>query len=205
MIAQLTGIIKNITEDACIMDVGGVGYEVFIPKNSLALLNTTSGAITLYTYTNMNEGSITLFGFLNLSEKALFKKLISVSGIGPKMGLQLLSGINSSDLITAITTENVAKLTTISGIGKKTAERLVLELKDKLISLADDKTTLHMLTSPSMRKGGPYEEVLSALLNLGYNKVTAEKVLAQVPITPEARLEDILKKSLTVLAQNAGY
>ncbi|MBX7148037.1 Holliday junction branch migration protein RuvA [bacterium] len=203
MIAQLTGILKNITEDGCLVDVNGVGYEVFVSKNSVPLLTQKTGPVTLYIYTHMNEGSISLFGFISGSDKTLFKKLISVSGIGPKMGLQLLSGMSTSDLIMAITTENVAKLTTISGIGKKTAERLIVELKDKLMSLADDKTALSLVTNATSR-GGAYDEVVSALMNLGYNRQTAERVMGQVPVTAESRVEDLLKKSLTVLAQNAG-
>lgn len=202
MIAQLTGTLANKSLEGLIVDVAGVGYEVFVNRTVLDRLPETGAKLTLLIYTHVTEGAVTLFGFLSLREKNLFKKLITVSGIGPRLATQILSGLSSQELIQALMGEDLVRLTGISGIGKKTAERMVVELKDKMLEFVDH-TLIVEETYPkaSFGKDQTYQEVLSALVNLGYNRPVAERALAQLKIKPESTIEEVLKGSLGILSR----
>lgn len=197
MIAQLTGRIAHRAEDSVILDVNGVGYEVHLASSSLERLQNTSGEVSLVIYTAVREDNISLFGFLNQAEKKLFLKLLSVSGVGPKLSMGILAGLPSQELIEAIYREDLVKLTSISGIGKKTAERIIVELKDKLLDL--------VTSSPSEerrpRKSTLPEDLVSALVNLGYNRGEVERRLDRFEFKDPLNFQLSLKESLQALAK----
>jgi Holliday junction DNA helicase RuvA len=182
--------------DSAVVDVGGVGYKVFVSLNTFARLPGAGERVFLHVHTAVREDDIALFGFTEESEKKVFLKLIGVNGIGPRLALTILSGIAPADLVEALHREDLVRLTAISGIGKKTAERMILDLKDKLKELlAEDRPR-----SPSGPRGLA-EEAASALMNLGYNKTVAEQTLAHIPLTEGAPLEQILRKALKILSE----
>ena len=197
MIALLTGKLLSKQTDRCVIDVQGVGYEVIASLQTISRLPETGTPFTLHIYTYIREAQMTLYGFNDLSEKEIFRKLIAISGIGPRMAISLLSGVPVPDLITSICGEDVARLSTIPGIGKKTAERIVIELKDKLVSLLPLSTT-----GLSRKNISPFEEACSALINLGYSKPTAEMALHKIEERDNMALPEILKQALKELARS---
>lgn len=197
MISQLTGQITHRQEDSLILNVNGVGYEVFMPANSLEKIQNSTGNITLVIYTAVREDNISLFGFLSHAEKKLFLKLLSISGIGPKLSMGILAGLPSQELIDAIYREDLVKLTSISGIGKKTAERIIVELKDKLLELVD----LPHTEAKRGKKSSLPEDLVSALINLGYNRNEIEKKLDSTHLRDPQNFELSLKETLQVLAK----
>lgn len=198
MIALLKGILTYKSPEVLIVDVNGVGYELFVSKMTFSQMPEIGQSVELSIHTHVAEGILALYGFFTPLEKTLFRKLISVSGIGPRLALAILSGYAPHEIIAAILKENLVKLTSISGIGKKTAERLIIELKDKLMELAGFEDT----PSPAMAsRGKTYDEALSALLNLGYNKTTAERALTQITIRSDASVEHLIRESLTALGK----
>ncbi len=199
MIAQLTGEISEICDDSLILNVQGVGYEIFLSSTSLEKLKTHQGSLSLSIYTAVREDAITLYGFLSRSVRELFVRLLRVSGIGPKLALNILSGIGSQDLIAAIHQEDLVRLTSISGIGKKTAERMIVELKDKLLDLLDQSSLKE--TSALKTKNQIERDVLSALLNLGYNRHEIEKTLERISFKENIAFEQALKESLQTLSK----
>jgi Holliday junction DNA helicase RuvA len=171
MIAHLRGILLSKHPNQVVVETAGVGYEVTISVPTFSELPASGAEVALHIHTHVREDQIALYGFLRPAEKRLFEKLITVSGIGPKLAITILSGMAADEMAGAIRGNDVARLTRIPGIGKKTAERMVLELRDKLPEAAG--TTVPM---PAMN---PLEEdVLSALVNLGYQRAAAEKALA---------------------------
>lgn len=198
MIALLKGKIAAKSADTVTVDVGGVGYEVFLSKKAAEKLPDVDTEITLQIHTHVTENALSLFGFTSEREKNLFRKLISVSGIGPKLANQVLSGLSANDLVAAILDRNLEALTAISGVGKKTAERLIVELRDKLTNFADN---LEALGGPSATPltHQTLTEVLSALVNLGYNRQAVEKTLSNAVFKPGATFGDMLKTSLGIL------
>ncbi len=199
MIALLTGEIAYKSIDHLIVDVGGVGYRLQIPLSTYYAL-PDGGAVRLYVHTHVREDAIHLFGFLGAGEKELFMLLITVSGIGPKLALNILSHIPTEDLRTALANGDAKRLATLPGIGKKTAERLILELREKVPR--SDGAALE--PAPPGSNGvhcTPLEDVLSALTNLGYKENQARKVLEAMEIAPGAGLEEILKGALKVLVK----
>lgn len=198
MIASLNGILAQKSMESVVVDVGGVGYKVSVSLNTFARLPGAGERVFLFVHTAVREDDIALFGFIEESEKKVFLKLIGVNGIGPKLALTILSGIAPTDLIDALHREDLARLTAISGIGRKTAERMILDLKDKLKELL----TEDRLRVPSGPRG-LIEEATSALVNLGYNRAVAEKTLSHVPLTEGAPLEQILRKALRILSDKA--
>ncbi|MBE0596027.1 MAG: Holliday junction branch migration protein RuvA [Desulfuromonadales bacterium] len=199
MIALLTGTIAYRSIDHLIVDVGGVGYRVTIPLSTFYALPGT-GMVRLQVYTQVKEDAIHLYGFLTAEEKELFTLLISVSGVGPKLAVNILSNIPAADLQSALAQGNLARLAAVPGIGKKTAERLVLELRDKVQRLAPPAQQL----ASSIRQGAlatPVEDTLSALVNLGYKEPQARKVLESMEISVTAPLEEILKGALKILVK----
>lgn len=200
MIAQLKGTLARKLPEAIVVDVNGVGYELIISKKTLGGLPPEGDPVHFEVHTHLTEGSLTLYGFSSPSEKALFRRLISVSGIGPRSAIQILSGLSSQELITAILNEDLISLTAINGIGKKTAERLIVELRDKVLQFSDRVVHEGDRLSPGTGHQ-TYDEVLSALINLGYQKTFAEKALTGVAIRAESTFEEVLKNTLNVLSR----
>jgi Holliday junction DNA helicase RuvA len=191
MIGYLTGKIISSKPTKILLNVNGVGYVVFISINTFEEISNKK-IVSLYIHTHVKEDSITLYGFHNESEKEIFELLISISGIGPKLALGVLSGIQTEDLKEAILNGDVSRIVAIPGIGKKTADRLILELKSKVgeVRIEGDSTV----------PLGVKQEAVSALSTLGYNYATAEKVVRQIlSSSPACTLEELIKNSLSEL------
>lgn len=200
MIAQLTGRLIHKSPEYSIIDVGGVGYQVHTPFSTFYELPETEQNVTLSIYTHIREDALQLFGFLTKDEKEIFQLLISVSGIGPKLAVNILSGITAEELKNALSNGNLAKLTAIPGIGKKTAERMVLELKDKVLKL--QKTESAVPSRPTTAPDEVIEDAVSALVNLGYKRPQAEGALEKArKENPETDLEVMIRGALKILAK----
>ena len=192
MIARLRGTLLEKTPSRIVIDVGGVGYDVLVPLSTFYGLGEPGAAVTLRVHTHVREDVIALFGFASSLEQDLFERLIAINGIGPKLALAVLSGIDPEELIRAIRTQDVARLTRIPGVGKKTAERIGLELKDRLpqAGAAADAPA-------GGAEGDLRADLLSALTNLGYKGAVAEKAVdAAVRKAPAAPFEDLLRDIL---------
>lgn len=173
MIAHLRGTLLSKSPNTAVVECAGVGYNVAISVQCFTRLPEESHLVALHVNTQVREDAISLFGFLDLDEKRLFEKLITISGVGPKLAITLLSGIEASSLAHAIRSADHTLLVRIPGIGKKTAERIVLELKDKLEGLGVSPET----EQPQLATGAAVEDVLSAMVNLGYTRVAAQKAI----------------------------
>ena len=172
MIAHLRGKLIHKQPGQAIVEAAGVGYDVTISVPTFTALPVVSGEVALHIHTQVREDQIALFGFLEREEKRLFEKLITVSGVGPKLAITLLSGLSADRVVQAIRAQDHAQLTRIPGVGKKLAERLVVELKDKLNDFA-------VAPAHETVQGAAVEDVLSALVNLGYQRPAAEKAIEQ--------------------------
>jgi Holliday junction DNA helicase RuvA len=194
MIAHLRGRLIAKHPNQAIVEAGGVGYDVTISVPTFTNLPSVGTEVSLHIHTHVREDAIALFGFLRPDEKQLFEKLIAVSGIGPKLAITILSGMAAADLVTAIRGNDVARLTRIPGIGKKTAERMVLELRDKLQQFG---------AAPAAPPLSAVEEdVLSALVNLGYQRTAAERALATAVKNGGSREFDALfREAMAALAK----
>lgn len=197
MIAHLIGKLIYKSPDHSIVDVNGIGYKIFTPLSTYYVLPKTGDSVTLHIHTRVREDELKLFGFLTEEEQTIFEKLITINKVGPKLALGILSGMSPENLLTAIMSNDAARLSTIPGVGKKTAERLTLEMKDKLSDLTFEME--HQLDSETPE--GFYEDALSALVNLGYKKPQAEKSLksAYNKIGKGSSLEELIKESLNNL------
>jgi len=172
MIAHLRGLLLTKSPNQIIVECAGVGYEVAISVTTFSALPGEGAQVALHIYTNVREDQIALFGFAEIEEKRLFEKLLTISGIGPKLAITVLSGISAERLVTAIRGGDHATLTRVPGIGKKTAERVVLELKDKLEDMAVP------VAAGSVTHHGPAgDDAISALVNLGYQRPVAQKAV----------------------------
>jgi Holliday junction DNA helicase RuvA len=196
VIAHLRGrLLRKDTQEA-VVDVGGVGYRVTIPLSTFYRLGDDGDEVSLLTYTHVREDALALYGFLTGREQALFERLIAVSGVGPKLAVNILSGIEAPELVEALRTSDVARLTRIPGVGRKTAERLVLELKDKMqgLAAAADAPTV---SAPGSSK----DDLLSALVHLGYSRPEAERA-ADRALREDGggRFEDLLRRTLRLLS-----
>ena len=203
MIAYLSGKLLEKQANTVIVDVGGVGYEVSIPLSTFYELGEIGSDVQLRIYTHVREDAIQLFGFKTNRERELYLRLISVQGIGAKSGIGMLSGMSADELILALRTDDLAKLTTIPGVGRKTAERMVIELRDKVGDLSVAGTSaLDAVTTGSTTVDDVFEDALSALVNLGYQRNAAEKALqiAAKEVT-DATVQKLLRRSLQVLAK----
>jgi holliday junction DNA helicase RuvA len=170
MIAHLRGTLLAKHPNQAVVEAHGVGYDVAITVPTFAELPSAGSEVALHIHTHVREDALSLYGFLRVSEKGLFEKLLTVSGIGPKLAITILSGMAAEEMVGAIRGGDVARLTRIPGIGKKTAERMVLELRDKLPEPSGGEA--------SVTQANPMEEdVISALVNLGYQRAAAEKAL----------------------------
>ena len=197
MIAHLIGKLIYKSPDHSIVDVNGIGYKIFTPLSTYYVLPKTGESVTLHIHTRVREDELKLFGFLTEEEQTIFEKLITINKVGPKLALGILSGMSPENLLTAIISNDAARLSAIPGVGKKTAERLTLEMKDKL----SDLTFVMEHQQDTEVPEGPYEDALSALVNLGYKKPQAEKSLksAYNKIGKDSSLEDLIKESLNNL------
>ena len=204
MIAHLSGTLLSKQATSVILDVAGVGYEVTIPISTFYELEEPGASVQLRIYTHVREDALQLYGFKTARERELFSRLISVSGIGPKLGITLLSGMSADEMIASIRTNNLARLTLIPGVGRKTAERLVMELRDKVASLSSPQLEEELGAQPEAAAPPTEDSVrsdaLSALLNLGYQRSAAEKAVA-LSEGGDVSVESILRQSLRKLAK----
>jgi len=206
MIAHLSGTLLSKQATSVIVDVAGVGYEVTIPLSTFYELADTGSAVQLRIYTHVREDALQLYGFKTARERELFLRIISVSGIGPKLGITLLSGMSADEMIASIRTNNLARLTLIPGIGRKTAERLVVELREKVAAMSSAELE-EQLGAPAEVKGEATEDsvradALSALLNLGYQRSAAEKAIDSALVEGgDITVESVLRRSLRKLAR----
>ena len=197
MIARLAGSLLDKNPGRIIVDVQGVGYDVQVPLSTFYVVGEPGATVTLRVHTHVREDVIALYGFATSLEQDLFERLISISGIGPKLALAVLSGIETPDLVRAIRAQDVARLTAIPGVGKKTAERIGLELKDRLpqsLQAAVDTA------KPPQPEDQLRADLLSALLNLGYPRAAAEKAIEkEMTAAPDAAFDQALRAVLRAL------
>ncbi|MEP6537794.1 MAG: Holliday junction branch migration protein RuvA [Bryobacteraceae bacterium] len=199
MIAHLRGILLEKTPNQIIVDAQGVGYDVIIPVSTFSALPETGVEVRLRIHTHVREDAIVLFGFHSTQEKLLFEKLISVSGIGPKLGITILSGLATGDLVSSIRNGQVDHLVRIPGVGKKTAERMVLELRDKLESIPGGSTE-EIAERPTSALTEVEQDVLSALINLGCNRPSAEMAIRKAKTGGTAvEFEPLFRRSLELV------
>lgn len=193
MIAQISGKLAHKQPGEVVIDVGGVGYCVFIPLNVFYRLPDIGAPMSLQIHTHVREDALQLFGFHDLGEKQVFLMLMAVSGIGPKLALNILSGIPADDLARALKNGDQARLVSIPGVGKKLAERMIVELKDKFTTF-----TLAASDSPAPLEASSQkmQDAVSALINLGYKKPEIEKTVRDVLKNGELSLEDVLRETL---------
>lgn len=198
MIAFLRGRLLDKQPNRIVVDVQGVGYDVSVPFSTFYTLGENGADVALRIHTHVREDALALFGFATRLEQDLFERLIGISGIGPKLALAVLSGIEPAELMRAIERTDVARLTTIPGVGKKTSERIVLELKDRLPKPAPHEVAdTTRVASSAMR-----DDLLSALINLGYHRPLAEKAVdSALQAAPEGDFEQTLKRALRELAR----
>ena len=203
MIAYLKGKLFAKQANSVIVETNGVGYEVIIPLSTFYELGDVGSEVELRIYTHVREDTLQLFGFKTERERNLYLKLISVQGIGAKSGVAMLSGMSADEIVAAIRTDNVVRLTAIPGVGRKTAERVVIELRDKIGDLlmgAESEAATGTETGTTVDK--TYEDALSALLNLGYHRAAADKALKQtVQEGTEMSVQKLLRRSLQLLAK----
>ena len=200
MIASLRGRLAEKQPTRIVVDVSGVGYDVAVPLSTFYKLGEPGSDVSLRIHTHVREDALLLFGFATLFEQQVFERLIAVSGIGPKLALAVLSGIEPADFVRAVQTKDVARLTAIPGVGKKTAERIILELMDRLpVGIGYEPGA-----EPAVEKPGDdlRRDLLSALLNLGYHRLLAEKAVDAAMARVEApTFELALKQALRELAR----
>ena len=191
MIAHLRGKLAQKDPSRVIVDVNGVGYEVFVPLTTFTALPGLGSEVSIDIHTHVREDIIALYGFSTRRERAIFEKLMTISGIGPKLAVTILSGGSVEDLVGAIKRSDLARLTSIPGVGRKTAERIILELKDKLQDFAE-----------AQAKPGVEVDVLSALENLGYNRALAESAVRRATNgDADPVFEVLFKRSLQILTK----
>lgn len=188
MIASLRGKVESFSADGAVINVGGIGFQVFMPTSTLSALGAIDSEVKLYTHLHLREDNVALYGFSTAAELSLFQSLLGVTGLGPRLALAMLSGMSAEALVTAITTGSTELLTAIPGIGKKAAERIVLELKEKLgagwVSTA----------APGVARENA--EVLAALTSLGYSASEAARAVAALPADDGANLEEKIRRAL---------
>ena len=201
MISFLVGTIEEKYENTLVLDVNGVGYELQISNNSLVALPDVNETTKVYTYLHVKEDGIALFGFATQEEKGIFMKLITVSGVGPKMAISILSGMKISDLIVAISREDVSLLAKIKGLGKKTAERICLELKDKISAVGYGTDLFNYKENlDNFYDENALNDAVETLINLGVNKNEAYR-LARANAGDGATAEEIILKVLRFLGR----
>jgi holliday junction DNA helicase RuvA len=200
LIAFLRGRIQDKQPNRVVVDVSGVGYDVHVPLSTFYDLGEEGDDVSLRTYLHVREDVLQLYGFLTELERQVFERLIGISGIGPKLAIAVLSGMDTRELVAAVQRGDVARLTGIPGIGKKTAERIVLELRDRLVQLV---VPAPAGVAPTVSSADRFRaDLLSALQNLGYHRQQAEKAVdAVVTATPDATFEQALRSALRELVR----
>ena len=199
MIAYLRGRLSAKQPNRIVIDVNGVGYDVSVPLSTYYGLADEGGDVALRIHTHVREDALALYGFATALELVLFERLIAISGIGPKLALAVMSGIEPNELVRAIEQSDIARLTAIPGVGKKTSERIVVELKDRLPRL---RTETSAAGGDAHEPSALRDDVLSALVNLGYHRPLSEKAVdAAVKATPDGSFERTLKLALRELAK----
>jgi Holliday junction DNA helicase RuvA len=193
MIASLEGIIDAVSKDSLIVNVNGIGFKVAVTTSVLSEMGITGREVKLYTHFHIREDDMSLFGFGSLDELKLFETLISVSGLGPKTGMAMLSAMSADQVAMAIASGSVEILTTIPGIGKKTADRLILELKDKVGGV--------MISSPAGRAAQENADVVTALVSLGYSVMETTRAVNSLPTGKKLSLEEKVKLALQYLGK----
>lgn len=200
MIAYLRGKVLTTTLETAILDVNGVGYEAYCSGGAFRKL--TVGAVgELYTYLQVKEDGVTLFGFESVKEKELFLKLISVSGVGPKLGISILAALSADDFALAIATADVKRLSAVKGLGKKTAEKIVLELHGKIsavevMSASEDTLTVATESVPTVKLSKADEEAVSALMGLGFTRAESTNAVKKAREAGAASVEEVIMKAL---------
>ena len=192
MIGRITGTLLEKRPPQLLVDVAGVGYEIDVPMSTFYHLPANGARVTLHTHLIVREDAHLLYGFGSEEERQLFRQLLKISGVGAKMALAVLSGMSAADLAQAVALQDVGRLTKVPGIGKKTAERLVLELRDKIA------TGISVPGAPAAAPT-PGSDVLNALLALGYNDREAQWAIKQLP--PEAAVSDAIRQALKLLSK----
>lgn len=201
MIGQLRGRLAEKRPNQVLVDVGGVGYVVLVPLSTFAALGDLHTEVTLLIHTHVREEALSLYGFVSSREKHLFELLISASGVGPSLALKILSGMSVDELVPAIRGNDLARLTKIPGVGRKTGERMVVELKDKLEAVVVMEAERPAASSPA----GVEADVVSALINLGYEARVAEKTVEEArQESGSANFEKLLRAALQALSQSKG-
>jgi len=192
VIAQISGTLAHKTPGEVVIDVGGVGYQVFIPLNVFYGLPEVGAVVRLYVHTHLREDALQLFGFGELAERQVFLLLNGVAGIGPKLALNILSGIPADELVAAIKGGDEVRLVSIPGVGKKLAERMIVELRDKFTMLPDRGSEVPAGSQDSQLM----RDAVSALVNLGYRKAEVEKNIRDLVQAGRRSLEDVIKEVL---------
>lgn len=200
MIAYIRGRVLEITSETAIIEVNGLGYEAYCSGGAFRKI-TVGESVELYTYLQVKEDGVTLFAFGNPKEKELFLKLISVSGVGPKMGISILTGLTDEQLVEAIATADVKRLSTVKGLGKKTAEKIVLELHGKIsaaevMNAGADPITKAAEAATASKLSGEDEEAVSALMGLGFTRNESVQAVKRAHDMGATRVEDIIRKAL---------
>lgn len=206
MIASMTGTVTFKSPSSLIVEVQGIGYQLFVPLSTFYLLPEVKENVALHVHTHVREDALQLYGFLSFLEKELFLLLLGISGVGPKLALNILSGTEPNELIQAIRNGKIERLRAIPGVGPKTAGRLVLELKEKaaLLNLADRPPSAAVAEGEDRTQAG--EDALSALINLGYGRIEAKRAVDQILEEPSGTgacdsVEELIKKALKKLAK----
>ncbi|MBI3596198.1 MAG: Holliday junction branch migration protein RuvA [Nitrospirae bacterium] len=205
MIASLTGILKQKTPHSVIVDIHGVGYEAIVPLTTFYQLPSQNETVHLWTYTHVREDALQLFGFSTVEEKNVFLLLLGISGIGPKLAINILSGLPLAELVAAVKKGDIAKLSSIPGVGQKTASRLALELKEKILTVAVDVISAGPIEEKDARR---VEDAVSALVNLGYKSPLAKDAIKKVLNSRNGEsgregfpIEELIKETLKVLSR----
>ena len=206
MIAHLSGTLLSKQATSAIVDVSGVGYEVAIPLSTFYELGEPGSVVQLRIYTHVREDAFQLFGFKTARERELFLHLISVNGVGPGLAIKLLSGMSADEMIASIRTNNLVRLVAIPGVGRKTAERLVVDLREKMAALSspalEEEFAAQAGGAPATSEDALRNDAMSALANLGYQKAAAEKaVKTAIDEGGELSVELVLRRSLRSLAK----
>ena len=210
MIAQLRGIVARSAGNYVVLDVNGVGYKVNVPLTVIEGLPPADQTLTLITHTQVREDDISLFGFLDESELKVFELLLTVSGVGPKVALGLLSALTANDLAQAISSDDVRTLTKVPGVGAKTAQRMVLELKEKILQFGFEQRVGKIAIAGPVKKlegnAALLDDAVSALINLGYNKPEAQRgadmaLEEMLKNSTEPKFADLLRASLNKLTK----
>lgn len=188
MIASLHGKLESLSSDQAIINVGGIGFQVYMPTTTLSTLGAPGDEVKLYTHLHLREDNVALYGFASADELWLFQTLLSVSGLGPRLALSMLSALSTEQITMAIATASADMLTMIPGIGKKVANRIILELKDKIGAA--------WIATPATQIVQENTEVLTALTSLGYSAAEATKAVTTLPATTDLSLEEKIKMAL---------